>query len=364
MQRSVVLFFGKIVTAILLWAGLSGCSSFSFKKVDSPEVIGPKVINELLSRQELKMYHTESLNTVHYAEACAGMGAVRFAAFLRDSALLLKLESRYSNLFSHFDTLPANHVDANLIGILPLAYYQWNKKPGYLEMGITMADKQWEDQQPDGLTNQTRYWIDDIFMIGSLQVEAFKATGNTIYLERAAKEIKVYLEKLQQPNGLFFHGPDAPFFWGRGNGWVAAGLAELLSVLPENNQEYPYILSSYCRMMESLLTYQTSSGMWRQLIDRNESWEESSCTAMFGYAMTVGVKKGYLSSRKYRQAVRNAWLALVDHLDENGKLKDICEGTGQSRDFSYYLQRKKITGDLHGQAPLLWFAGALIKHAN
>jgi unsaturated rhamnogalacturonyl hydrolase len=361
MQRSMSSIFGKTIIAIFLWAGLSGCSSFSIKKENSPEVIGRKVITDLLSRQDLKMYHTESLNTVHYAEACAGMGAVRFATLLRDTALLRQLESRYANLFTHFDTLPANHVDANVIGILPLTFYQWNKKPEYLKMGIAMADKQWENPQADSLTNQTRYWIDDIFMIGSLQVEAFKTTSDTIYLNRAAKEIRVYLEKLQQPNGLFFHGPDAPFFWGRGNGWVAAGMAELLSALSESNPDYTYILSSYRKMMESLLRYQTSTGMWRQLIDKTEAWEESSCTAMFGYAMSIGVKKGFLPKRGYEKATKKAWLALVNHLDENGRLKDICEGTGQRNETDYYLQRKKITGDLHGQAPLLWFAAVLIK---
>ena len=79
-------------------------------------------------------------------------------------------------------------------------------------------------------------------MIGCLQVQAYRATGKMIYLERAALEIDSYIQKLQQPNGLFYHGIDAPFFWGRGNGWVAAGLAELLSVLPESNPHYNSIL--------------------------------------------------------------------------------------------------------------------------
>jgi rhamnogalacturonyl hydrolase YesR len=223
-------------------------------------------------------------------------------------------------------------------------------------MGVAMANIQWENPQSDGLTNQTRYWIDDIFMIGSLQVEAFKATGDTVFLARAAKEISAYLKRLQQPNGLFYHGSEAPFFWGRGNGWVAAGLAELLSVLPENNIDYPNIKNGYLSMMESLLGFQSKSGMWRQLIDREEAWEESSCTAMFGYAMSVGIKKGLLHDRKYSKAIDKAWVALVDHLDEKGNLTDICVGTGQRNEASYYLARPKVSGDLHGQAPLLWFA--------
>jgi rhamnogalacturonyl hydrolase YesR len=347
----VLHLIGLLVIICLSTVRLVGQNKENFAKA-----VGRSVVENLLSRQELMMYRSDFLNTVHYAEACAGMGAVRVASILNDTVLLTQLELRYRQLFEHFDTLPANHVDANVIGILPLALYQWNKKEEYKNMGVLMADIQWENPQSDGLTNQTRYWIDDIFMIGSLQVEAFKATGDTIFLVRAAKEISAYLKRLQQPNGLFYHGPEAPFFWGRGNGWVAAGLAELLSVLPQSNPDYFFIKEGYLTMMESLLGYQSKSGMWRQLVDREEAWEESSCTAMFGYAMSVGVKKGLLDSRKYRNAIDRTWVALVDHLDEKGNLTDICVGTGQRNEASYYLARPKVSGDLHGQAPLLWFA--------
>jgi unsaturated rhamnogalacturonyl hydrolase len=120
-------------------------------------------------------------------------------------------------------------------------------------------------------------------MIGCLQIQAYRSTGNMIYLERAALEIDSYIQRLQQPNGLFYHGIDAPFYWGRGNGWVAAGLAELLSVLPESNSHYNSILNGYKKMMKTLVETQASDGMWRQLIDKEESFKETSSTGMFGF---------------------------------------------------------------------------------
>ena len=81
------------------------------------------------------------------------------------------------------------------------------------------------------MTWQTRLWIDDMFMITMVQAQAFRATGERAYMDRAAKEMVVYLNELQRPNGLFYHAPDVPFFWGRGNGWMAAGTAELLRSL-------------------------------------------------------------------------------------------------------------------------------------
>ena len=84
-----------------------------------------------------------------------------------------------------------------------------------------------------GLTWQTRMWIDDMYMITMVQAQAYRATGNAEYINRAAKEMVVYLDTLQKPNGLFYHTPEVPYFWGRGDGWMAAGMSELLRSLPK-----------------------------------------------------------------------------------------------------------------------------------
>lgn len=368
MQRiHFILRHGFVLFALLVI--LNACRTTNvheefWTESNSPKRIGRMVIENLLSRSDIMMYRSRHLNTVHYAEACTGMGAVRLACLLNDSLLLNLLETRYRDLIAHFDTLPTNHVDANVLGILPLEFYMCSGGLKNLHWGITFAEKQWDNPLPNGLTRQTRFWIDDIFMIGSLQILAYRASGNKIYMGRAAQEIDAYLQKLQQPNGLFFHGEDAPFFWGRGNGWVAAGLAELIRELPEDNEHYSSILNGYKRMMEALLRYQTPEGMWRQLVDKEESWEESSATAMFGYALKIGVDKGVLSDKQYTLAYQKAWLALADRIDADGALTGICVGTGQSADIQYYLNRPKTAGDLHGQAPVLWFASNLLGETN
>lgn len=326
----------------------------------SPKNIGRLIAADLLSRPEFMMYATEQCTAVHYAEACAGYGAAKLAGLLSDHATVVKLSDRYARVIDENIPNSANHVDANVYGILPLELYLQNKEGRYFKQGIALADKQWEDPLPDGLTSQTRYWIDDIYMIGSLQVQAYRITGKMIYLERAALEIEAYIQKLQQPNGLFYHGINAPFFWGRGNGWVAAGLAELLTELPVDNPHYYSIAEGYKKMMNTLLTYQAEDGMWRQLIDKEESFKETSSTAMFGFAMTVGVKKGLLPEEPYKGACYKAWNSLTGYINEDGKVRDVCVGTGQSTDIQYYLTRPRTTGDLHGQAPILWFAYSLL----
>jgi len=173
-----------------------------------------------------------------------------------------------------------------------------------------------------------------------------------------------YLDKLQQPNGLFYHAPDVPFFWGRGDGWVAAGMAEMLRELPANHPQRARIMLGYKTMMAALLKYQGKDGMWRQLIDHEDAWPESSSSAMFTYAMITGVKNGWLDAGTYGPAARKGWIAVTGYIDQNNDVTAVCEGTGKQNDLEYYLERKRRTGDFHGQAPILWAASALLRQWN
>jgi unsaturated rhamnogalacturonyl hydrolase len=330
----------------------------------APESLGRLLAEELLSRREYMRYEVGEVRALHYAEACAALGALRLAGALGEGDLVARLKERYDLEPSPVEgpgkiVNTANHVDANVYGILPLQLYIQTGDGVCLERGLRLADGQWDDPLPTGMTRQTRYWIDDVYMIACLQAQAFRATGSIVYLERAALEVADYLEKLQQPNGLFRHGPEAPFYWGRGNGWVASGLAELLAVLPESEPRYPAIVAGFRLMMSALLGRQAEDGMWRQLVDREDSWKETSATAMFAYAMRVGILSGILPAGEYSPACDRAWDALVGRIEPDGRLREICAGTGQSRDAEYYLGRPRVTGDLHGQAAMLWLCGAM-----
>ncbi|MBN1894682.1 glycoside hydrolase family 88 protein [bacterium] len=331
-----------------------------WKTGHSPEETGRLVIEDLLARPGFMMYRTDFWTGLHYAEACAGFGALRLAGLLKDAALLSELTARYSGVVEDGLVRDAAHVDANVAGILPLELYLQNRDEKHLNQGLDLADSQWQDPLPDGLTRQARFWIDDVWMIVSLQTQAWRATGKEVYLERAALTVHTYLEKLQQPNGLFHHGENAPFFWGRGNGWVAAGLAELLSELPSHHPLFPSVLNGYRKMMDALRRHQAGDGMWRQVIDRPDAWKETSSTAMFGYAVTVGVRKGLLPEAEFTPVYQKAWNALAERIDDSGRLTDVCAGTGKNADIRYYLDRPRNSGDLHGQAPVLWFAYSLM----
>ena len=339
-------------------------------KGSSPEEIGKRVAEHYADRPL-----PVAPGKIHYAEVCTWYGALTFASLAGDDKLTSRLEDRFNPLFEADSVLipVPNHVDNTVFGSVPMELYILTKNQKYLKLGKRIADKQWavpegEDDTPEakmffnrGFTPQTRMWIDDMYMITAVQTQAYRATGENKYIERAAKEMVLYLDSLQRPNGLFYHAPDVPFFWSRGNGWMAAGMSELLSSLPITSPYRPRIMEGYKKMMSSLLKYQAGNGTWRQLIDEPESWSESSGTGMFGFAMITGVKNGWLDKNTYGAAARKAWLGLISFIDRNNDIHEVCEGTGKKNDKQYYLDRKRNVGDLHGQAPVLWCASALLR---
>lgn len=325
-----------------------------------PEKLGKDVSVHFLSTPHMRP------TRIIYPEVCAWYGALELARVTGDQDLQNKLIARFEPLFSSESALlppKGEHVDFSMFGGLPLEIYILTKDKRYLDLGLSYADAQWAKPDAQGLTDETRFWVDDMFMITFLQVQAYRATGDKKYLDRSAVEMAAYLDKLQQPNGLFYHAPDVPFFWGRGNGWFAVGMSEVLRELPADHAQRPRILKGYRTMMESLLRYQGADGMWRQLIDRIEAWPETSGTGMFATALITGTRKGWLGKAQYEAAAHKAWIGLAGYVDQNSDVTSVCEGTNKLNDYEYYLLRKRRTGDFHGQAPLLWSAASLLRKA-
>lgn len=309
---------------------------------------------------------------ITYPETITWLGAIRFASLTGDSVMMTALEDRFLPILGaerKLQPMP-DHVDHTVFGTVPLGLYMATGNKAYGHLGRWYADTQWQragemsgrdaEMAANGLSWQTRFWIDDMYMISAIQGHAFRAFGDSKYLDRAAHEMTVYLDSIQCDNGLFYHAPDAPYHWCRGNGWMAAGMAELLSLMPESHPERPRIMKSYVRMMDTLLSMQRADGLWGQLLDAKEAWSETSGSAMFVYAMITGVRKGWLDAARFAPAVRRGWSALVSHINEDGDIDGVCEGTNRSTDREFYLHRRTLLGNMHGQAPILWCASALI----
>jgi rhamnogalacturonyl hydrolase YesR len=379
--------------ACICMLALTSCSSVqttqgpdayfkSWPKGKSPLELGQQVAQHFIDSPHSNFGRPGPPPYITYPEVCTWYGALTFADVSKIPHMKGQLIRRFEPLFNtETNLMPVpDHVDHTVFAAIPLEIYIFNADPRCLALGKEFADAQWGEPfgtnaPPDaqswrlrGLSWQTRLWIDDMFMITLVQAQAYRATGNHEYINRAAKEMVVYLDELQQPNGLFYHAPGVPYYWGRGDGWMAAGMSELLHSLPQDNPDRPRILEGYRKMMAALLKYQDANGMWHQLIDDPDAWPETSSTAMFAFAFISGVKEGWLDANTYGPAARKAWLGLTGYLDKNYNLREVCEGTKKydpktdgPDGRAYYLTRHRITGDLHGQAPILWCATALLR---
>ena len=179
-----------------------------------------------------------------------------------------------------------------------------------------------------------------MYMITILQLQAYRATGNKVYLDHAALEMVAYLDKRAAAQRAVLPRPGVPVRLGPRQRLGSGGMSELLSDLPKDHpKRVPALWRGYTRMMASLLKYQDSEGIWHQLLDHPESYQESSCTAMFTYAMITGVKKGFLRRRKATPKRRaKGWLGVNKFIDRDGNVDKVCVGTGQTNSLDFYTQ--------------------------
>ncbi len=362
MKKLLNAFILFLMTAILVLPAAAQNYFKNWPAGADPKTVGKRLSENWLARK-FDFETNEKRQYVIYPEICVTYGAMNVAQLTKDRDLQNKLIAKYERFLDADKkrVSPNRHVDYSVFGVAPLEIYLLNKDKRFFALGQGLADAQWNTPTPDGVTSEARYWIDDMYMITALQVQAYRATKDKKYLDRAALTMASYLDKLQQPNGLFFHALESKFYWSRGVGWVAAGMAELLSEMPKDHPKYDRIMKGYREMMATLLEVQAPEGLWRQLLDVPESWVETSGTGMFTFSMVTGVKKGWLDAKTYGPAARKAWLGLVGNLDENANIKNVCIGTNKGPSVQYYLEREKKTGDLHGQAAMLWATMALLK---
>jgi len=324
---------------------------------DSARKVGVRAARWSLANQ------TDNLG---YHHNCTAYGILKMARVTGDDDLRIGIEKAFRPYLLEGKSPNRDNAAKNpahrWFGFVPLELYRQTGNRKYLERGIELAEAQYANADSSGMPVYTKRWyVDDIYGATTMQSLAYAATGREKYLNRAVMQVLTYAKKFQEPSGLFYHGPESQFFWGRGNGWCAAAFAELLSVMPESHAKRPEVLAAYRRMMDALLMHQDRRGIWRQLIDDPKSWVETSSSGMFLFALSEGVKRRWLPDKPYRTAVERAWPALAAFVDQQGRLAEVCVGTGHGKTREHYLDRPRQLGDAHGQAGMLWAAASIIE---
>jgi rhamnogalacturonyl hydrolase YesR len=207
-------------------------------------------------------------------------------------------------------------------------------------------------------------WLDDLYMSVPALAQMARLTGDGRYFDDAARQIEQFHARMFVPaRGLFMHGwvqgmePHPVFHWARANGWAVVALAELLSELPETHPRRDALLAIFRAHAAGLAACQGSTGLWHQLLDRTDSYRETSASAMFVFALARGVNRGWLDARAYAGLLSTGWNAVAQQVNATGQVENVCVGTGMGFDPSFYYHRPVSVYAAHGYGPVL-LAGA------
>lgn len=188
-------------------------------------------------------------------------------------------------------------------------------------------------------------WADDLYMSVPFLVRYSQFTGDQKYLDDAANQFFGFKKRLFMPEEkIMSHVYDFKYDsktnvpWGRGNGWVVFSMTELLEVLPEDHPKRNDLIEFLNTLCEGYLALQDDEGMWHQVLNDHESYPETSCTSMFIYAFSRGIRFGWLKNpEKYVKAIYKAWKGISKtSVDSNGNVYGVCRGSEFSFIADYY----------------------------
>ena len=185
---------------------------------------------------------------------------------------------------------------------------------------------------------------DAVFMGGPILASVGALTGDERYFEACVKHLRFMRELDLREDGLYRHSPLNASAWGRGNGFPAIGVAMCLSDLPAAHAGREKILRAFRQHMAALTKHQDPTGCWHQVIDHPESYREFTSTCMITFAMARGIRRGWLEEETYDPVVRRAWQSIKTRIGPDGKLVDVCAGTGKQKSLRAYYDRTAILG--------------------
>lgn len=211
-------------------------------------------------------------------------------------------------------------------------------------------------------------WLDDLFMSVPALAQAGKLTGNNQYFDDAAKQVIQFSERMfNKEKNVYMHGWVASmtvhpqFHWARANGWAVMTMVELLDVMPASHPARNKIIEQLQLHVKGLAAYQSDKGFWHQLLDRNDSYLETSATAIYCYAIAKAINNQWIDAKAYTPMCVLAWNAVATKISANGQVEGTCVGTGMGFDPAFYYYRPINVYAAHGYGPVL-LAGAEMIH--
>ena len=280
---------------------------------------------------------------ISYIPALSWVGALRVSDMAGDAPLREKVLRQTQPWASGAQPLFGDRIlltsIAGTIVFSELAGRGDNAAAALASRGAALA----AERKRNGIAEYGQGWTDDMFMAAGILSRESRRLGRPGDVAAAAALLLDYARWLQRADGLFNHAVDGPAAWGRGNGFAAFGLIEVLTVIPEGHALRPQLLQVFRRLMAAAKAQQSADGMWREVIDEPGAYREETATAMLMTAMARGVRLQWLDD-SYRAAIERAWRGLAAHVAHDGTVVDVCTGTGAGPTKRYYLDRAAITG--------------------
>jgi rhamnogalacturonyl hydrolase YesR len=210
-------------------------------------------------------------------------------------------------------------------------------------------------------------WLDDMFMAVPALAQMGKLTGERKYFDDAAKQVLQISQRMfNKEKGLYMHGwvqdmdPHPQFHWGRANGWAVMTMVELLDVLPQDHPGYQPVLAQLRAHVQGLARYQSGQGFWHQLLDRPDSYLETSATAIYTYAIARAINRGWIDQKAYGPMVLLAWNAVATKVNDKGQVEGTCVGTGMGFEPAFYYYRPINVYAAHSYGPVLLAGSEMI----
>ena len=242
---------------------------------------------------------------------------------------------------AHWQLAPRTyHADDIAVAQLYTALYRKYKKEQMLIPTLIRADGvirypssesfELDYGKPETLERWT--WCDALYMAPPVYLQLYTITGDKKYIRFMDKEFKVTYDYLYDKDEDLFYRDWRYFkqkeangekvFWGRGNGWVIAGLCEMLEELPAKNKYRKFYEELFVRLANRLAGLQQNDGFWRASLLDPDSYPapETSATGFIVYAMAYGVNQGLLPADTFLPVIRKGRAAMVAAVEEDGKL--------------------------------------------
>jgi len=247
------------------------------------------------------------------------------------------------------------------MGASLIELYQTDKNPAYkayidraanhiMNVQMRLDDGTLSRSFPENNT----VWADDLYMSVPFLVRMGRLTGDSKYFDEAVKQVVQFNNLLYNENkGLMTHcyygdiGTTGGSFWGRCNGWMMVAMADLLKLLPENHPQRDTVIVLLTRNIKALAQYQAQNGLWHQLLDKRDSYQETSCSAMFTYSIALAINEGWIDDR-YKSIALAGWEGIETQITKDGGIEDICVGTGIGNNLKFYYERPVAFNDIHG----------------